>query len=157
MALILFAFWVLLNGSWTTEIAVTGVVLCALVYLFIWKFMGYSPRVEWALARRAGKALGYFVWLVGQILASAWATVRLIWSPWLEVEPVLKGFRSRLKTESGRVMLADSITLTPGTITIAVQEDRLLVHCLDQSLAEGLEDSEMERRLLRVEGDGARG
>ena len=152
MALILFAFWVLLNGSWTAEIAITGVFLCTLIYLFIWKFMGYSPRVEWQLLKRSGRAIAYFIWLIGQIIASAVATIRLIWSPQLQTEPVLTGFSSRLKTESGRVMLADSITLTPGTITVSIQENKLLVHCLDSSMAEGLEGSEMEQKLLKLEG-----
>lgn len=152
MLLLLFAFWLLLNGSWTTEIAITGAVLSALIYGFVWKYLDYGPRVEWQLALRGFRAAGYFLWLIGEIIRSAMATIRLIWSPTLMPEPRLTGFRSRLQTESGRVILADSITLTPGTITVSIQDQDLLVHCLDESMAEGLEDSEMERRLLRLEG-----
>ena len=152
MFLLLFAFWVLLNGQWTTEIAVVGAVLSGLITLFLWKFMGYSLRREGKLLRRLGRIVRYLGWLVGEILRSAWATMRLIWSPSLQTEPRLTCLRSRLRTVAGRVALADSITLTPGTVTVSIQEDRLLVHSLDTDFAEGLTDSEMENRLLTVEG-----
>ena len=60
-----------------------------------------------------------------------------------------------LKTEMARVMLANSITLTPGTITVSLTDQELLVHCLDKSLAEGMEDSEFVKLLEKLEGVGA--
>ena len=61
---------------------------------------------------------------------------------------------TNLKTETARVILANSITLTPGTITVSLTEQELLVHCLDKSLAEGMEDSEFVRLLEAMEGEG---
>ena len=155
MFFVLFAFWLLLNGRWTAEIALTGAAVCGLVYLFLWKYLGYSPRKEWQAARRLPGLAAYALWLVGQIVASAAATIRLIWSPRLIAEPRLVAFRSRLKTRAGRTLLANSITLTPGTITADQTGDRFLVHCLDSDFAEGLADSEMEKRILRIEEGGA--
>ena len=155
MFFVLFAFWLLLNGRWTAEIALTGAAVCGLVYLFLWKYLGYSPRKEWQAARRLPGLAVYALWLVGQIFASAAATIRLIWSPRLIAEPRLVAFRSRLKTRAGRTLLANSITLTPGTITADQTGDRFLVHCLDSDFAEGLADSEMEKRILRIEEGGA--
>ena len=155
MFFVLFAFWLLLNGRWTAEIALTGAAVCGLVYLFLWKYLGYSPRKEWQAARRLPGLAAYALWLVGQIFASATATIRLIWSPRLIAEPRLVAFRSRLKTRAGRTLLANSITLTPGTITADQTGDRFLVHCLDSDFAEGLADSEMEKRILRIEEGGA--
>lgn len=152
MLLVLFAFWLLLNGQWTGEIAAVGAVICTLLWLFMWKFMGYSPKKEWQLVRRLPRLLCYICWLVGEILRSAFAVIRLIWSPTLQVQPKLVAVKPALRTEKGRVILADSITLTPGTVTVSVQGDRLLVQALDDSLTEGLEDSEMVRRVIRVEG-----
>lgn len=154
MFFLLFAFWLLLNGQWTAEIAVVGLVLSAALYWFVWRFMGYSPRKEWACLRRAGRIARYFVYLVGEVMKSAWQTIRLVWSPRLEVEPRLTSFRARLRTDPGKVVLANSITMTPGTITIDVRGDQFLVHCLDESSGEGLEGSEMERRIALVEGKG---
>lgn len=152
MLLVLFAFWLLLNGQWTGEIAVTGAVICTVLWLFMWRFMGYSPRMEWRLLKKVPRGLAYMGWLVGEIVRSALAVIRLIWSPSLEPQPKLVQVDSSLRTERGRVLLADSITLTPGTVTVAVDGNRLLVHALDESMAEGLNGSDMERRIARVEG-----
>ena len=78
--------------------------------------------------------------------------LRLVWSPRLEPEPKLVSFHSRIRSEFGRAVLANSITLTPGTVTVHIREDLLMVHCLDQDLAEGLENSAFERRIRSMEG-----
>jgi len=152
MLLFLFAFWVVLNGAWTTEIAITGGVISLLLYLFIWKFMGYSPRRDWAYARRMPRGLMYVAFLIGEIFKSSWATICFIWSPREEVAPEVTSFRTRLKTGMGKVILANSITLTPGTITVDVRDDVFLVHCLDETFDQGLEGSEMEKRIAVLEG-----
>lgn len=152
MFFLLFAFWLILNGQWTSEIAVTGVVLCALLYLFICKFMDYSPKKEWACLRRFPRAIVYFFYLVGEIAKSAWATIKLIWSPKEIIRPQVTTFHTKLRTDPGKVVLANSITMTPGTITVDVRGDLFLVHCLDETFAEGLEDSEMEKRIMQIEG-----
>lgn len=152
MFFLLFAFWIILNGRWTTEIAIVGAVVSALLYLFICKFMDYSPKKEWACLRRAPRAACYIVFLVGEIFQSAWQTIKFIWSPKEIVQPEVTSFRTKLRTDAGKVILANSITLTPGTITVDIRKDTLLVHCLDESLAEGLENSEMEKRILKLEG-----
>lgn len=152
MFFLLFGFWVLLNGRWTTEIAIVGVVICAALYAFMAAFMGYSPRKEWAVIRRLGRILAYAGYLAREVVKSAFAVLRLIWSPRLVPEPKLISFRTGLRTDAGKVVLADSITLTPGTITVNVKGDRMLVHCLDTSFEIDENDFEMERRVMRVEG-----
>lgn len=152
MFIILFAFWVLLNGQWTGEIALVGLVLCGLLYLFMWKFMGYSPRREWAVFKRLPRLIAYFVYLVGEIFKAAWSTIKLIWSPKEIVEPEVTSFRTRLTSGWAKVVLANSITLTPGTITVDVRDDLFLVHCVDKSFDVGLEGGDMEARIRRIEG-----
>ena len=80
MFFLLFGFWVLLNGSWTLEIALIGLVVSAALYAFIVKFMGYSPKKEWAIVRRLPRIIGYFLYLVKEVFLSAWATINLVWS-----------------------------------------------------------------------------
>ena len=67
------------------------------------------------------------------------------------MEPVVIKFRSTLKSELARVILANSITLTPGTITVRLQYDELTVHCLDKTLADGIDDSIFVKLLERIE------
>lgn len=153
MFFLLFAFWLILNGRWTGEIALTGCVVCGLIYLFLWKFMGYSPRKEWALFRRLPRAVCYGFFLIGEIFKSAWQTICFIWSPKVIVQPEITSFHTRLKTDTGKVLLANSISITPGTITVDIQEDIMLVHCLDESLDAGLEGSQMEEKIMKLEGE----
>ena len=70
------------------------------------------------------------------------------------VEPVIVHVHTNLKTVTARVILANSITLTPGTITVSMTDDNLLVHCLDKSLAEGMEDSAFVKLLEKMEKEG---
>ena len=77
--------------------------------------------------------------------------MQLILSPKMEVEPKLVRFRTDLKTDLARVILANSITLTPGTITVTLEGDEYLVHCLDKSMAEGMDDSIFVRLLHQLE------
>ena len=155
MYFLLFGFWVLLNGKWTTEIAIVGVIVCAALYAFMCTFMGYSPKQEWKLAKRLPKILSYLVYLVGEIFKSSYDTIRLIWSPEMEIQPRLISFRTRLRTDAAKVVLANSITMTPGTITVDVQGDTYLVHCLDDAFDVGQEGFEMESRVMALEGGHA--
>ena len=152
MLILLFGFWVLLGGQLTVETAVVGLVICAALYAFMVAFMGYSPRREWAVVKRLWRILAYAGYLVGEVVKSSVAVLRLIWSPKLVPEPKLISFRTGLRTDAGKVVLADSITLTPGTITVNVKGDRMLVHCLDTSFAIDESDFDMEKRVMRVEG-----
>jgi len=153
MYVVYFFLWVIFNGRWTTEIALTGLAVAALVYAFTCKFVGLSPKKEWQALRKVPKALRYAGFVVKEIFKANMQVLHFIYSPRMEVEPQLRDFRTRLKTDGGKVALANSITLTPGTITVNVKEDAYLVHCLDSSMAEGLEDSEFEQKLLEMEGE----
>ena len=145
MYFLLFGFWVLLNGQWTTEIAIVGLIVCAALYAFMCAFMGYSPKQEWRIARRLPRIAGYFFYLVGEVFKSAFGVMKLIWNPAVVIEPEVTSFRTRLRTDAGKVVLAN-------TITIDVQEDEFLIHCLDTSFDVGTEGFEMEDRVMTLEG-----
>lgn len=151
MFLILFGLWVIFNGKWTTEIALLGVAVSGLIYAFTCAFIGLSPRKELRYLRNAGRGLAYLWLLLREIFKANWQVLRLIWSPRLEVEPELHTFHTKVKSDFGKAILANSITLTPGTITVHVRDDLFMVHCLDRELADGLEDSEFEQRLEKME------
>lgn len=151
MYFLLFGFWLLLNGQWTVEIAVVGLIVCAALYALMCAFMGYSPRREWQIARRIPRIAGYFFYLVKEVFASAFAVIKLIWSPKMVVEPEVASFHTRLRTDAGKVVLANSITLTPGTVTVDVRGDEFLIHCLDTSFDVGQEGFEMEDRVMKLE------
>ena len=151
MFIVYFLLWVLLNERLTTEIAVLGAFISLALYLFTVKFMDYSPKREWAAIRKIPRALKYYVFLLKEIVLSNFTVIRFIFSARYEVEPQLIYFKTKLKGDIDRTVLANSITLTPGTITVSAEEDLMCVHCLDKTLGEGLEDSEFEHRLLELE------
>ena len=90
--------------------------------------------------------------MLTEILKANLATSMAILSYEKEPHPVLVRFRTKLRSRITRVLLANSITLTPGTITVALEGDELTVHCLDESMSLGLENSAFEQLLLKMEG-----
>ena len=152
MFCILFGLWIIFNEKITLEIALTGLPVCALIYAFTCRFIGLSPRQELRWLRRAGKAFSYLWFLAGEIINASLQVLRLVWSPRFEPEPKLVSIHTRIHSEFGRAILANSITLTPGTVTVHTREDLLMIHCLDRDLAQGLEDSAFERRIRSMEG-----
>lgn len=151
MIFVLFALWLVFNGKVTLEIVLFGIVLSAAVYLFCWKFLEYSPKRELLALRLLPQGIGYFFVLVWEVVKANCGAIRLIVSSKYEVEPVLVTFRTELKSDLARTVLANSITLTPGTITVELTDDEFKVHCLDKEMAEGLADSVFVRLLMKME------
>lgn len=153
MLLLFFLVWIIFNGAITAEIAAFGAVIALLVFAFICKFMDYSIQKEILLLKRSGYFLYYILVLVAEILRANLAVLRFLLSQSEIVEPVMVTFRTDLKSRTARLILANSITLTPGTITVSLHGDQLVVHCLDKSMSEGMDDSifvHMLRKLERI-------
>ena len=89
--------------------------------------------------------------LLIEICRANMGVMRFILSPRYEVEPQLVYIKTDLKNDLERVVLANSITLTPGTITVSMEKDLMCVHCLDKTMAEGLDHSDFEKQLLELE------
>jgi len=151
MFLVFLALWIIFNGKFTLEIFLFGLGIAALAYAFICKFMDFSVQMEITFWKRAYLIARYVGILVVEIVKANLATMRLLFSEKNKIEPVLVHFKTPLKTRAAKVFLANSITLTPGTITVSLEEDEFQVHCLDKSLAEGLSDSVFVRELLKIE------
>ena len=147
MLILFFLLWIIFNGKITTEIVIFGVIIAAVVFAFVCKFTDYSPQKEKSFYRRLGFLSKYAVILVVEIIKANLAVIHMILTDREIMEPALVTFKTDLKSESARVLLANSITLTPGTITVSFENDEFLVHCLDKSLAEGIEESVFVRML----------
>lgn len=151
MLLLFFLVWLIFNGAVTTEIVLFGIVIAAVMFAFICKFMDYSIQKEIILLKLSGFLVVYVFQLIIEILRANLAVIRLILSQSEVAVPVMVSFRTTLKTKLSRVLLANSITLTPGTITVSLHDDELIVHCLDESMAEGMEDSIFVKMLEKME------
>lgn len=151
MYFIFLLFWILLNGKLNVEILCFGVVISFAVYAFCWKFLGYSPRKDLLFARILGYAAAYAVLLIAEIVKANIGVLREIYTEKTEVEPCIVQFTSPFQSDIYNVILADSITLTPGTITVDLNGQEFTVHCLDKSMSEGLDSSSFVRLLSKIE------
>ena len=141
MSILLFLLWLLLNGRVTVEIIVIGAGLSAALTAFMARFLGWSVRREREFFRVLPLFLLYLLNLLWETIKAAATVLLVALTPSLHPEPVLVEFRSGLPREYQNVILANSITLTPGTITVFQEGDRFLVHALRREYAEGLNRS----------------
>lgn len=151
MFLLYFILWVVFNGNFTLEIAIFGVVIAAAVFAFTCKFMDYSIDKEKQLIKNTFSILRYIIVLVIEIVKANFAVIHLILSEEEEVEPLFVSFKSDLSGPGYRSALANAITLTPGTITVLLEDNVYTVHCLDETLAEGINKSVFVDMLTKME------
>ncbi len=151
MFLAFLLLWIIFNGRITPEVLLTGLALSAALFAFCCKFMGYSIKKDTRIIRLLPMAFQYIVILIVEILKANRQVLHFIVSPQYQVEPQIVHFTSGLKSEFARVVLANSITLTPGTITVSLEGSEFYVHCLDKDFAEGMEDSVFVKLLEEME------
>ena len=151
MFILYFALWVVLNGKWTTEIGVFGLLFATAAYAFTWKYMGFGPKLDLALVRRAPSAVRYGVTLLIEIVKANLTVVRMILDGEKEPKPQLVQFDVDLKKNRHLVALANSITLTPGTITVDLHDNHFTVHALDAAMVDGLDDGVFVQQLMDME------
>ena len=147
-----FIAWIIFNGRITLEILLFGAVISGIMFWFICKYMNYNPQKEKNFYRNILPFCGYLFLLIKEIIMANIIVFRMILNGNEVVEPVIVRVPMNLKSELSRVILANSITLTPGTITVSIDENELIVHCLDKSLAEGMEQSSFVKLLEKMEG-----
>jgi len=146
----LYLFWLVLSGYFTFFLMSAGAV-CAVAVVWFARRMdvidaeGHPVQLGWRI-------VAYWIWLSKEIVKSAWDVSRIIVNPRLPISPTLVTFRPSQKTTVGLVIHANSITLTPGTITIDAGKDEFLVHALTRSGAEGVTTGDMDRRVSDCEG-----
>ena len=152
MTLAYFVLWLMLNGRVTAEVIFVGIVVSVSLDSFVRRVLGIRINLSFPLfLRLLPDALLYAVILVWEIIKANLALIRLILAPRIEVEPCLVRMRTRLRSDAARVALANSITLTPGTLTVGMTGDCFLIHAIDREIAKGLSGSLLERLLLRME------
>lgn len=151
MYIIFFLIWVIFNGQLTVEIAAFGLVVSGVMYAFICKFMDYKPGTDAMIAKKIFCFLHYIGVLLKEIIKANYIVIKKLTSSRYEIEPAVVRFKADLQSNFARILLANSITLTPGTITVTLEGSEYQVHCLDESLAEGLAENEFAEYIRRLE------
>jgi multicomponent Na+:H+ antiporter subunit E len=147
---VLFAFWLLLSGHYAPFLVTAGFV-CALAVTLFARRMAMLDREGHPLHLAPRALLVYWPWLLKEIVKSGWAVSKLILHPRLPISPTVISVRCTQKTDVGRVVFANSITLTPGTISLEVGRDEILVHALTRAGAQELAGGDMDRRVTAFE------
>ena len=148
--LIMFGFWILLSGKFDLFHLTLGVISSGLVSFMSADLFMYESKSSNRLAT-GGRFLLYVPWLLYQIVLSTLHVTFLALHPKMkdQIDPTIVTFKTKLKTDIARVALANSITLTPGTITIRIEDQIFYVHAISRKAAAGL-PGEMEDRLAKV-------
>ena len=128
--LVLALIWVMVSGSFTLVNLLFGYVLGALVLYLIREEVGTVGYMG-----RAGRITSLFALFVYELLLSAWRMVKIVLSPKLDLKPGIFAYPLKVTTDFQITLLANMITLTPGTLSVDVSEDRstLYVHAIDCS------------------------
>ena len=145
----LFGTWVILSGHFTPFLLISGAV-CAALTVAITLRMDLLDRRRDFLGR-VWRLPFYWLWLAGQIILWALIVSRKVLAPRLDIDPVLERVPSSQRSDLGRVMYANSITLTPGTLSTDVREGEIEVHALTQAAMEDLKSDDMDRRVSATE------
>jgi len=146
-----FLIWVVFNGAFTLEIALFGLAISALVYWFTRKHLDVEQKSAGIKIKVWGLAIKYIFVLIWEIIKANVAVIGMIGSSKYDIQPAVVKFTSDIKSERLRVILANSITLTPGTITASLDGNEFIVHCLDKSLADQIDKSVFVKQLELIE------
>ena len=145
--IVLFGFWLLMSGYYTPLILSLGVISCLLcVYLTVkGKFLDNETLPIYFFPR----LIQYTFWLIKEILKSNITTAKVIIMK--SEEPELFSVKATQKTNEGKVTYANSITLTPGTVTTQIKNDIFEVHALTKDFGDDVRSSEMDKMVTWLE------
>lgn len=147
---VLFALWIMLSGHFSLQFLLLGLASCGFV-MWLCSRMRLGGR-EGTHIPDIWRSLKYAGWLAREIFVSNINVARIILDPELPIKPVLFFAPAGQKTDLGRVIFANSITLTPGTISIEIagRGDQILVHSLHEDFSWGAESCEMDARVCAL-------
>jgi multicomponent Na+:H+ antiporter subunit E len=149
LSLSLFGFWLTLSGHYDSLTLSFGVFSCVLVTYLAWR-MDREDRYAFVVPL-SFRFAGYLGWLVKEIFKANVNVARIILDPRLPISPIVVPFKATQKSDLGRMIYANSITLTPGTITTGTEGEILRIHALTWHDVDGREEDEMDRRISALD------
>ncbi len=147
-ALFVTVVWLLLSGYYIPLILSLGAVSVAIVVWFMWRMDRVDE--ELGVLPMRPRLLYYLLWLMWQVVLSNIDLVRRIWDPTLPIRPTWQRLDITVTSALAKTLYANSITLTPGTLTTDVKEDHFMVHSLSPDGIEELRKGGMERQIKRL-------
>lgn len=146
----LFAFWLALSGHYTPAFVAAGLLGAIAVAAAAARARALDE--EGTPIHLLRGAITYWPWLTWEILKSALGVTRIVLDPRLPISPTMTTIKATQATEGGLVTHANSITLTPGTLSVGLRGHDLVIHALSRAGADDIEGGRMDRRVTRFEG-----
>lgn len=153
MFLLLLLLWILLNGKVNFEILCIGVVLVWAISNFMYHHLGYVSSEQKFIFRKLGWTFIFAGVVLVEAIKSGLGVLKFVLQREMDIQPQIVVFRVPLKSEFLRIILANSITLTPGTITLNVDGDLFTVHAFDYTMGEDVVNCPMMQVLMKAEMD----
>jgi multicomponent Na+:H+ antiporter subunit E len=149
LAASLLLFWMMLSGDF-------GLLNLALGFVSVLLTVSICNRMdvvdqESQPVEMSTRLPVYWAWLALKVVKSNLDVTRRIWTPGKSISPTVVRLKLSQQTALGKVIYANSITLTPGTVTLAIEDDEILVHALTRADAAALETGEMDRQVRELE------
>lgn len=146
---LLTAFWLILSGKYGVLLLSLGALSITLVCWISWRAdTGGHKGIPAAMLARTPR---YFLWLGKEVLRSSLWVLRRIWTPHLTLRPVVDNTPAADMSALSQVTYANSITLTPGTLSMKLHDEHIEVHGLDATTIADLDTGDMARRVRRIE------
>ena len=146
---ILLAFWLLLSGKFDAFHVALG-VLCSLLVAYLFHDLLFANVRVGDMRTIAYRFVKYIPWLIYQILMSNIHVASLVIRGKMPIDPQIVTYKTKLETDISQVTLANSITLTPGTITMDIKDGLYYVHALSQKVADDLNTGAMEDKVAHI-------
>ena len=151
--LVLFGLWLLLSGKYDLfhiTIGFFSALLVTLIHIRINRHLYYSLEIAKEHTLSFGRLLFYVPWLIWQILLASLQVAYVVLHPKTPINPSLVRFKTKLPNVAAKVILGNSITLTPGTLTILIEDDEFLVHALMDVSHSSLVDGTLPRQVAKL-------
>ncbi len=150
---ILMGLWLLMSGHYDLfhiALGMLSVVVVLLLNLHMNSIQFFSRDVpEWEQIQY-GRGLAYIPWLSWEIILASLQVAYVVLHPRLPIKPTILRFTAKLPNAGARVILGNSITLTPGTVTLEIQDEEFVVHALIEDSASGLVDGTMPTKVAKL-------
>lgn len=146
--LMFMVFWIILTEKINIEIGIVGIILCCFVYVFNRQDMFSDNNFCF---NKILYTLLYSGILLKEIILANWDVAKIVLSKHMDISPETIRIDTKLKSPFYRMILANSITLTPGTLTVDLNGAHMIVHCLKKEYAEQVSCSKFEKILLKIE------
>lgn len=146
-----FGFWIVLCASLNMEISIIGILVCYFVFKFNKDMVIDRDNFIRTKGKTITRSLQYLVILIREIFKSNFHVAKIVLSPKMDISPQVVTIDTNIKSPLYKTLLANSITLTPGTLTLLMEDKKLTIHCLQRENVNDLLQSDFEKILLKAE------